>query len=633
MVQRAFEPRPAEGLNYPNVMQMFAARIARSPDLPALRHKQDGAWRTLTWKQWDEAARQVAAGLVQELGIERGERVAIMARTRLEWALCDTAIAMAGAVSVPIYGSQTAEQATHILQDSGAVAVIVEHPEHMRRLATPDCAERIRGLRGLIYMDEEVVLKGRQGGGSVTLADVPKGLPACVSLGRVRNAGATPKAETLAALDSAQEELGLDDEFTYVYTAGTTGVPKGVVLSHKNLVYESWAVRNVIPVDSTDEQLMVLPLAHIFARHLLWGAVEQGAVTAFAESPDAVSENLREVAPTYMGAVPRTYEKVHTRLQSDASSGPRARQALFGWALDVGRKVSVCKQRGQVPSTALSLKMAAAQRLVFDRIQGFFGGRLRFFVSGGAPLSRQTAEFFHATGILILEGYGLTETTGATNVNRPDRFRFGTVGPAMPGCEIRVAEDGEVLIRGHNVMKGYHDAPKDTDATIDEQGWLHTGDIGEIRDGFLRITDRKKDLIVTSGAKHIAPQAIERQLDVKEGVAHAMIHGDRRPHAVALVALDESAMLRVSEREGLGCRSYTDLAAHPRVRQLVQGYIDEVNSGLAPWERVKTFELSPAPFGQATGELTPTHELRREAVRRKYAKLLDRLYDGSNGET
>ena len=604
MASDAFVPAPAEGLNHPNVIQMFAARAKRTPDLPALRFKRQGIWRALTWRDWFQASEAVAAGLIG-LGVERGQRVVIMAPTCVEWAVCDLAIALAGAVSVPIYPSVTAGQAAYILRDSGAVAAIVG-----------DVAEvdRLRGAGVAVHF---VIVEGTSAG----------------SLHALQADGEAALAEARPTLAAIAAGTTLAEPFTFVYTSGTTGVPKGVVLTHKNLVYEAWAIKNVVAADRSDEQLMVLPLAHVFARHLLWGAVEQGAVTAFA--PPATREGsqtaalalaFQEVGPTYMCAVPRVYEKFYNQILGEVQAEGALVRLGFEQALEVGRKVSMCRQRGQALPGILALKANLADRLFFTKIKQKFGGRLRFFVSGGAPLRREVAEFFHALGVLILEGYGLTETTGATNVNRPDRFRFGTVGPAMPGCELRVADDGEVLVRGAGVMQGYHGLPDETAAVLDDQGWLHTGDIGELRDGFLAITDRKKDLIVTSNGKNVAPLPLEGRLELFEGIAHALVVGDARPHLAALIALDAPTMLALARREGLGCRSVAELAGHPRVRQLIQGHIDAMNADLANFEAIRRFAIADREFTEASGELTPTQKLRRREVLAKYSGTIDALY-------
>jgi len=603
----AFVPAPAEGLNYPNVIQMFAARAKRTPDLPALRFKRHGIWRVLTWRDWLRASEAIAAGLLARLGVKRGDRVAIMAPTCVEWAVCDLAITLAGAVSVPIYPSVTAEQAAHILRDSGAVAAIVGDAGEV---------ERLRAVGPTLAY---VVIEGTGEG----------------SLDQLQADGEQALPEQQPVLAAVAAQTTLTEPFTFVYTSGTTGVPKGVVLTHKNLVYEAWAIKNVVAADRSDEQLMVLPLAHVFARHLLWGAVEQGAVTAFAPPAarggsqiTALATAFQEVGPTYMCAVPRVYEKFYNLILGEIQAEGALVRVGFEQAMEVGRKVSMCRQRGQALPGTLALKSSLADRLFFTRIKQKFGGRLRFFVSGGAPLRREVAEFFHAIGVLILEGYGLTETTGATNVNRPDRFRFGTVGPAMPGCELRIADDGEVLVRGSGVMQGYHGMPEDTAAVLDEQGWLHTGDIGELRDGFLAITDRKKDLIVTSNGKNVAPLPLEGRLELCEGIAHALVIGDGRPHLAALIALDVPTMLALARREGLNGRSVGELAGHPRIRQVVQGHMDAMNADLANFETIRRFAIADREFTEATGELTPTHKLRRREVLAKYAAVIEALYPG-----
>ena len=611
-----FVPRPAEGLGYPNLVRMFEARVERSAHLPALRHKEGGAWRTLTWRQWWVTARELAAGLRRELGLQRGDTVAILAETRLEWILCDLALAMTGVISVPIYPSLTPEHVAYIVGDAGCVALFVDSPERLAGLARLESSE-LSSLRDIISFDDP------------TLAEEPRGLSPVASFRSLIRAGAKVLAEDVtvgSTLDELAGALALDDPFTYVYTSGTTGVPKGVVLTHKNLVYEAWAIKNVVPVDDTDEQLLVLPLAHIFARHMVWGAVEQGAVTAVGEGEAHIESNMREVAPTFVAAVPRMYERAYHGIMRQVVGRNQLTKTAFSVSLEVGRKMSAHRQRGQVPATSLAVRHAVADRMFFSRVRGHFGGRLRFFVCGGARLSKEIAEFFHACGLLILEGYGLTETTGATNVNRPDRFRFGTVGPAMPGCEIRIAEDGEVLVRGHNVMARYHGLPDDTAAVFDEHGWFKTGDIGELVDGFLRITDRKKDLLKTASGKYIAPRVIEGRLEVREGISHAVVFGDGRPRPVLLVTIDEEPMMRLSEREGLGCRTYGDLVVHPRIRQVVQGHVDAVNATLARHEFIKRFDILPEEFTVHNGQLTPTRKVRRKVVAERWGDRIERMY-------
>ena len=597
----AFEPRPAEGLNYPNLVQLFAARLRRTPHAPALRYKAAASWKTYTWTEWWDASREVAAGLVERFGLKAGSTVAICAPTRVEWIVADLAVAMVGAISVPIYPSLTEEHVRYILGDSECAVMLADAGRRVP--SDPGCAAVLFDAAGDHLSWADLRAEGR----------------------RALQGGAVGEE-----LDRRAEALGLEDTATHVYTSGTTGMPKGVVLTHRNLVYEAWAIKNVVPVDGTDEQLLVLPLAHIFARHLVWGAVEQGAITAIGEGEAQLAANLLEVAPTFMGAVPRMYEKAYVRVMREIVGRSAVVQRGFDLSMEVGRRVSAYRQRGQEPPASLQIRAAVAEKLFFSRVKQLFGGRLRFFVCGGAPLNQEIAEFFHACGVLILEGYGLSETTGATNVNRPDRFRFGTVGPSMPGCEVRIAEDGEVLVRGHNVMTRYHKLPEETAEAFAEGGWLKTGDVGELRDGFLRITERKKDLFKTGGGKYIAPRMLEGRLRVGEGIGHAMVYGEGKPYVVALIALDAAPLLARSEQEGLGCRTYEDLAAHPRVRQLVQEHVDSVNASVARYETVKRIFITPAPLSQDAGELTPTRKVRRGPVLERYGAELEGLYDDAD---
>ena len=624
-------PRPAEGLNYRNAADMFLARVAKTPEHAGLRHRVGGSWRSLSWSAWKERSEALAAGLLAAFELQPGERVAVMAPTCLEWVLADVAISLLGCVCVPIYPTVTGEEALFILKDAQcAVAILKDDATWTRVTSLPSSpAESMWGpggrpelpssLRGVVTIDAEGDHDHPHPDGDVPV----RAYRGIETLGKDRLED-DAMAETLRERSCAR---GLEDLFSIVYTSGTTGQAKGVELTHRNIVYEAWAIRSTIAIDRSDEQLLILPLAHIFARHMVWTAIDSGATTAVGSGVDRTARDLMEVAPTFVGAVPRVYEKIYDRVMRDIAGSGTAKQSLFAWAMEIGRRVSMHHQRREPVPSLLAARMKVADRMVFAEIRHLLGDRLRFFVSGAAPLAREIAEFFHAAGVLILEGYGLTETTGATHVNRPDRFRFGTVGPALPGCEVLIADDGEILLRGSNVMRGYHQRPQETADTIDEDGWLHTGDVGELVDGFLRITHRKKAIIITAGGKNIAPMKIERRLARARGIGHVTVHGDRRPYLVALVGLDTEEMLELAAEERLGCRDYADLARHPRIRALVQAEVDRVNRGLASYETIKRFDIAPEAFSEANGLLTPTQKVRRGAVEDKYAGLLGDLYE------
>ncbi|MBI4577894.1 MAG: long-chain fatty acid--CoA ligase [Planctomycetes bacterium] len=606
----------ADGAGEKTLVQILEHRVRRFGEREFLRHKRDGEWQSISFRQFHEAACYTALGLV-DLGVEPRDRVAILSENRPEWAVADFGCLLAGATSVPIYATNPPEQVEWILKDSGARAVLVSGDVQLRKVMKVRAV--LPALGQVIVID--AVPPTREG-------DLPiLSLAQLQERGRRAVAGGDPDA----AERLAQRAEGVleEDLATIIYTSGTTGNPKGVMLTHRNLVSNVKAARQVISITEGDTSLSFLPLSHVFERTVgYYLMLEAGATIAYAESVDAVPRNLTEVRPTVMCSVPRLYEKMHARIQEAIASAPAVRRKLFAWALGVGREVRAAQREGRELGALRRAEWAVADHLVFDKIRSRTGGRLRFFCSGGAPLAREIAEFFHVAGILILEGYGLSETAPILTVNRPEAFRFGTVGQSVPGVEVRIAPDGEILARGPNIMRGYFNNPEATAEAIDPEGWFHTGDIGVIEpDGFLRITDRKKDLLITSGGKNVAPQNIENLLKTDDLIAEVVAVGDRRNYIAALILPNYATAAAWAEHQGIAFANPLDLADEPRLSAELERRIHALSEGrLARYEQVKRFALLRESFTQEGGELTPTMKVKRKVVCKKYADLIEGLY-------
>ena len=525
-----------------NFVQLFHQRIQQSGPRTALQEKRDGVWTPITWDEWSQASENLAAWLLTE-SIQPGDRVGILSNSRPEWVMSDIGILMSGAATVTIYQSNTADQIKYIVNDSGLTVLIAEDPSQLEKL------NQIRkvcpGLKKVVLIKDTAHLEKARSDGKtqLTLSDLSVDPAWVTAWSEVMTAGLKALATQKAPLEKLRAELPPDQLATVVYTSGTTGDPKGVMLDHRAFVFECNSVNTIIGIHDDDIQVLFLPLAHIFAKILYLTAVENGSQIAFAESVAKVVDNIGEIRPTYMGSVPRIYEKVYSKVQAGVQQAGGLKEKIFHWSVGVGNQMSACLQKNEAPGVFLNLKYKVATKLVFGKLQQRFGGRLKFFVSGGAPLSREIAEFFHAAGILILEGYGLTETTAASHVNRLEKYRFGTVGPAIPGTECKIAEDGEILLRGPNIMRGYWQNAAATAEVLEKDGWFHSGDIGVIGDDdILKITDRKKDLIVTAGGKNIAPQNMENSLKTYPLVSQVMVHGDKRSFLTALFTLDEAQL-------------------------------------------------------------------------------------------
>ncbi len=591
----------AETLN-----QLFVGACARHNKEDAILHKADGEWKKLSSAAWLDAARDTAAGLAAR-GVRKGDRVVLLSENRVEWFTIEAGLQILGAVTVPIYPTLTAEQSAYIIRDSGARTVIASTAEQQAKIvrARPSCPAVSRFF---------------------TL-DAPAGGSGGAPWSSVTEAGKAARTADPAGVERLAAAVAPNDVATIIYTSGTTGSPKGVMLTQANLVRNAMASSEAIALDPGDIAMSVLPYSHVFARmvaHYLYPQV--GLTIAIAESMDTLVADMGEVRPTVMACVPRFYEKMRDRVLEGVAAGSSLKQKIFHWALGVGRRMGRHRQEGTTPPAGLRLRYRVATKLVFSKLHARLGGRMRLFVSGGAALPREVAEFFLAAGWLIIEGYGLTETSPVITVNRMDRFRFGTVGLPIRGVEVKIAGDGEILCRGHNVMKGYYRNKPATRAAI-RGGWFRTGDVGEFDpDGFLKITDRKKDLIVTAGGKNVAPQPIEGMLKGSAYIAELVMVGDGKPFLSALVAPDFEQVAAWRREQGFAAADAAAMAAEPRVRELLQAEIDRLSGGLAPFERVRKIAVVGGEFSIAGGELTPTLKVKRRVVARRYRDLIESLY-------
>jgi long-chain acyl-CoA synthetase len=594
--------------SFKTVPEMLLHRLSATPDKTAFSYPVGSGWKQVSWKQFGEQVRQISMGL-RALGLQNEERVAILAGTRYEWVAADMGILAAAGATTTIYPSNLPEECAYIIGDSDTKYVFAENDEQVAKLTA--VRKDIPQVKHVITFDG----KASADGWVLTLNELlEKG-----------------KAASQADWETVCASVKADHIATLIYTSGTTGKPKGVVLTHDCWVYEAEGIDELKLLVPDDVQFFWLPLAHSFGKVLEVAQLKIGFQTAIDGRVDKIVDNLAHVKPTFVAAVPRIFEKVYNKVVEGAKKGGGAKFAIFKWALEVGREVSKLRQAGGDASGLLALKYGLATKLVFSKLQARFGGRLRYFVSGSAPLSRDMAEFFHSAGILILEGYGLTETSAASFVNRPGNFKFGTVGPPLPGTEVKIAQDGEILIKGRGVMRGYHNLPDVTAETI-KDGWLYTGDIGELDNGLLRITDRKKDLIKTSGGKYVAPQNIEGKFKmICPYVSQSLVHGNNRNFCSMLVALDKEAITEWAKNNGVN-GSYEEIVKDPRTHALIKPFVQELNKGLASYESIKTFAILPKDMSLEDGDLTPSLKLKRKVVEGKYKDLLEGFYAGNVAE-
>ena len=574
---------------------LWRAAGAHPAETPAYLVESDSGWNPVSWREAAVRVDDLANGLLA-LGIRKGDVVAILAATRLEWALADFACALIGAIVAPVYANSSPGDTAYILSHSEAVAVLVEDEAQRAKVEEVRAdAPRLEHVVGFEELDE-LEARGR------TYAESHPG-----------------------ALEAALDAITEDDLFTYLYTSGTTGPPKACMIRHRN--YYAMAA-TVDELDGFtvpgDVMLLYLPLAHNFGRLMHLSGPYAGFTLAFLADPLRVGEVLPKVRPTVFPSVPRVYEKVYTAVRASMESATGARRRIGEWALSVGRRTSPYRQAGRSLPPGLAAQHRLADRLVYSKVKDRLGGRLRSGISGGAPLSREIAEFFHALDITILEGYGLSECTTACTVNLQHRLKFGTVGPALPGFDVRTADDGEILIRSETVFAGYLKDAGATAEILDEEGWLRSGDIGELdAEGFLTITDRKKDIIITAGGKNVAPQNLENALKAATLVSQALVVGDRRRYLVALITLDEE---EAGKWAGGRSASIDELARDPGLRKAVQAIVDGVNGGVSRFEQIKRFAVLPRDFSAEEGEITPTLKLKRRVCEQHFAQELEALY-------
>ena len=589
-----------------SVGRMFFDRVAASPDRKAYSYPVDDDWTAVSWRQAGDRVTKIAAGLIA-LGIERQQRVAIASGTRYEWILADLAIMSAGAATTTVYPSTMAEEVAYIVSDSDSRVAFAEDDNQVAKL---------RGCRAdLPALTKVVVFEGTPDGDWV------------ISMEQLEQLGEELLVDRPQAVGQRVDATAAEDLATLIYTSGTTGRPKGVRVRHSAWTYEGAAIDALQILSDDDVQFLWLPLAHSFGKVLLTAQLAIGFPTAVDGRIEKIIDNLSAVRPTFMGAAPRIFEKAHSRIGTMAASEGGAKKKIFDQAFRVGREVSRRRVAGERVPFRLAAQHRLFDRLVFAKIRDRFGGRVRFFISGAAALNRDIAEWFHAAGILILEGYGLTETSAGTCVNLPENFKLGTVGLAFPGTEVKVASDGELLVRGPGVMDSYHGLGDATEESL-RDGWLHTGDIGEIDDdGFVRITDRKKDLFKTSGGKYVAPQGIEGRFKaVCPYASQFVVHGSERSFCSAIVTLDPEAIGGWAQQHGLGSASYAEIASSTEAHAMVQGYVDELNSGLNRWETIKQFVLLERDLSVEAGEITPSMKVKRRVVEDHYRDRLDALY-------
>ena len=586
---------------------LFRDRVNKTPDAIAYWYPEGEGYAKVTWRQAADRVYALAAGLVA-LGVGEEDRVAIAAGTSYDWVLADLANMCSGAATTTIYPTTIADDVAFIISDSGSKVIFAENAEQL---------EKLRSIRDVIPEVSKVVLFEGDGDGDWVMS-----MEDLEILGR-QQLERDPETVSVRIENTTPDRLP-----TIIYTSGTTGRPKGVRLLHRAWAYEGAAVDSIRILGPDDLQYLWLPLAHVFGKVLLTLPIQIGFPTAIDGRIDKIVDNLAIVKPTFMGAAPRIFEKAYGRIQMMMEKEGGAKLKLFNWAGNVGRQVSVLKEEGKSPNAVLALQHRLADKIIMTKIRDRFGGNIRFFISGSAALNRDVARWFDAMGLQISEGYGMTESSAATTVNRVVAYKYGSVGWPLPGTELVLASDGEILMRGPGVMQGYHNNPEATAETLDSDGWLHTGDIGEIDErGFIRLTDRKKDLFKTSNGKYVAPSQIESMFKgLCPYASQIVVYGNDRNFVSALVTLDPEAIVGWAAANGLEGSSYEELASSEQAKAMIQGYIEQLNAGLNRWEQIKKFTILGSDLSIENGELTPSLKVKRKVVTERYKKELDAHY-------
>jgi long-chain acyl-CoA synthetase len=588
-----------------SIYELFRNVCEKNKAKVAYRYKDGGEWKPVSWGEHQETCKKISKSLMA-LGIEKDDKVNILSWTRLEWIQVDMATVSIGAVTVGIYHSSLADDCAYIINHSDAVVLIVENQDQLDKIS------KVRN--NLPHLKHIVIIDG-----------APSGAKGVMTWQEFMSKGMNVTDDEFLARTA---QIQPADVASLVYTSGTTGIPRGAMITHENLVFTSWSALQSILMEPHFETLLFLPLPHVFARIIVYVCIRAAVTVNIAESLDKTGDNLKEVRPHFFATSPRLYERAYVRITSNLQDAGGIKYKLFKWALRVGYAVSRLQQQKRPVAGLLAFKHKLANKLVFSKIQAQLGGNLVYAVSGAAPLNKALAEFFHACGILILEGLGMTENTSFSNVNRYDNYKFGTVGPLGPEIEQKIAPDGEVLFRGKNVMLGFYKNREETAEAIDQDGWLYTGDIGEIdADGFLRITDRKKDIIITSGGKNVAPQRVENIIQTSRYIGQVVVYGDRKKYLSGVVTLDQGQVEDWAAKQGIQFSSWEELCQHPKVVELINNEVQEKNKSLSSFETLKKVLIAPHEFSVKSGEQTSSLKIKRQVVMEKYRAQLDALYE------